>query len=79
LLELELPPEELADWLDALFVATVWPWKDRAATSEIPPDTTTAPAMIQRLILRIRARPASRAPTALGVTIRSSARDGRKR
>jgi hypothetical protein len=69
-LELEPPPLELelpleGGWLTALDEEVVCPWKDRAATTEIIPERATAPAIIQRLIRPIRARPASRVVAAL--------------
>jgi hypothetical protein len=68
-LALELLPLELEDcagWLTALGeLDTVRPWNERAATSEITPDRATAPAIIQRLIFPMSARPASRVVRAL--------------
>jgi hypothetical protein len=62
--EVELLLVELDDCVALLLtllpVAVVWPWNDLAATSEISPEKATAPASIQRLIRRIRPRPALR-------------------
>ncbi len=44
-------------------VLELWPWNDRAAASEIPPETTSAPATNHRLI-----RPSSAKPAFLEVT-----------
>jgi hypothetical protein len=43
----------------------LWPWNDFAAATETAPVSATAPAIIHRLIRPIRAKPASRALTAL--------------
>lgn len=64
---LELLLEAGADWLAVFPVATVWPWKDLAAATEITPVAATAPAIIQRLTREISANPASLADVALGL------------
>ncbi len=73
----ELPPFELLlelvldaelDCAEATPVVLAWPWKERAAATEITPVSATAPAISHRLTREIRASPASRAPVALGFT-----------
>jgi hypothetical protein len=55
-------------WLvTALACVVAWPWNERAAATEIRPDSATAPAIIHLLIRAIRFSPASRAVIALGV------------
>jgi hypothetical protein len=46
-----------------------WPWKDRAARSEIAPVRMTAALTIHRLRREISSRPAFRVLTALGGTL----------
>jgi len=65
------PVLELEDgWLvAALACVTVRPWNERAAATEIRPDSATAPAIIHRFMRAIRFNPASRAVTALGLIV----------
>jgi hypothetical protein len=73
--EFELLLVELDDCvallLTLLLVAVVWPWNDFAATSEIMPEKANAPAIIQRLIRRIRPRPALRELTVVDCIVRT--------
>ncbi len=63
--ELAPPPPEPDCGAFAFALAfVVWPWNDFAATSETAPDSTTAPAIIQRLMREASLSPASRAVTA---------------
>lgn len=64
----ELEPEadlaafdDRADWLVELALEALWPWKDRAAATEIAPVSMTAAAITHRLIREISVSPASRA------------------
>jgi len=54
-------------WLVALALVAARPWNERAAATEIRPDSATAPAIIHLFIRAIRFSPASRAVIALGV------------
>ena len=47
----------------------VRPWNERAAATEIRPDSATAPAIIHLFMRAIRFNPASRAVTALGLIV----------
>ena len=65
MLELELED----GWLEAAAGLAVRPWNERAAATEIKPDSATAPAIIHRFMRAIRFNPASRAVTALGLIV----------
>lgn len=47
----------------------VRPWNERAAATEIRPDSATAPAIIHLFMRAISLNPASRAVTALGLIV----------
>jgi hypothetical protein len=66
---LELPVLELEDGWPAEALVVVWPWNERAAATEIRPDSATAPAIIHRFMRAIRFNPASREVMALGLIV----------